>query len=128
MLDALFELIFEFLIEVLLQPLIELGLEIAARFFRRRPTLSTVLAYLLTALFGAFLGLMLSNMFPSRVFPVSTARGITLALSPLCAGLIMKGFGDWRRAKGHEPTILATFWGGAIFTFAVALVRWMRVK
>src|SRR6266705_2560840 len=126
MLDFLFELVFEFLTELLFQLLIELGFEYVAEFFRRRPTMGVALAYLWIALLGAFAGLIFVNMIPTRILPVPTIPGISVLLSPLFAGLIMKAFGDWRRNKGHEPTVLATFWGGALFAFTMALVRWLR--
>ncbi len=127
MLDALLELIFEFIIELISQTLMELGIECAAAYFRRHTTLGTVLGLIFIPLLGALMGLYLSNMIPERILPKPGVPGISLFLSPLVAGLLMKLFGDWRRSRGHEPTIMATFWGGALFAFSMALVRWMRV-
>jgi hypothetical protein len=59
---------------------------------------------------------------PSLLVP-----GVSLVLSPLSAGLVMKAFGDWRRRRGGDPSFLATFWGGALFAFSFALVRWLMV-
>jgi hypothetical protein len=127
MLDALLELVVEFVLEFLYQLVVEISLEYVAEFFRRRPTLSTVLAFIVIPLCGAFVGLFLSNMIPRRVLPRPTVPGISLLLSPLVTGMVMKLFGDWRRSHGHQPTALATFWGGALFAFSMALVRWLRV-
>ena len=127
MLDALLEFIFEFVAELIFQAITEVGLEWLGQFFRRRPTLSTVLAFIIIALFGGFIGLILSNMIPQRIVPRSVIPGISLVLSPLAAGMMMKLFGDWRRSRGHQPTVLATFWGGALFAFSMALVRWLRI-
>ncbi len=66
-------------------------------------------------------------MIPIRILPNSRFPGISLLLSPIAAGWIMKALGDWRRSRGHEPTVLATFWGGALFAFSMALVRRLRV-
>jgi hypothetical protein len=128
MLDALLELIFEFVFEFITQLVVEIGFEWVAEFFRRRPTLSTVLAFIAIPLFGGFIGLILSNLFPQRMISEPTIPGISLLLSPLATGMVMKLFGDWRRSRGHQPTVLATFWGGALFAFSMALVRWLRVS
>ena len=127
MVDALLELVVEFVFEFISQLVIELGFEYVAEFFRRRPTLSTVMAFIAIPLLGGFIGLILSNMFPQRIVPRATVPGISLLLSPLATGMVMKLFGDWRRSRGHKPTVLATFWGGALFAFSMALVRWLRV-
>jgi len=39
----------------------------------------------------------------------------------------MHWFGIWRRAEGRPPSTLATYQGGALFAFAMALVRWLVV-
>ena len=41
--------------------------------------------------------------------------------------LIEVSAGKWRRRLGGRPTYLATFWGGALFAFAAALVRWLTI-
>jgi hypothetical protein len=127
MLDLLFELILQFVVEFFFQIIIELGFESVAEYFRRRPRLRRVIALILIPLFGGFVGLFLSNMIPERILPKPGVPGVSLILSPLAVGLVMQWFGDWRRSRGHEPTTLATFWGGALFAFSMALVRWLRV-
>jgi len=127
MLDAMLELVVEVVLEFISQLLIEIGFEWIAECFHRRATLSTVLAFIAIPLFGGFIGLILSNTFPQRIVPGPTVPGISLLLSPLATGMVMKLFGDWRRSRGHQPTVLATFWGGALFAFSMALVRWLRV-
>src|SRR5437773_6266282 len=97
MLDALLELIVEFVVEFICQLLIEIGFEWVAEFFHRRPAFSTVLAFITIPLFGGFVSLILSNMLPQRIIPGPTVPGISLLLSPLATGLVMKLFGDWRR-------------------------------
>jgi hypothetical protein len=127
MLDALLEIVFEFLAEFLFQILIEIGFESLAEIFRRHRSLSLIASLITITLVGALVGLFWSNMFPRRILPKPAVTGISLFLAPICAGLVMKAFGDWRRRGGHEPTRLATFWGGFLFAFSVALVRWLRV-
>lgn len=134
MLEALLELVFQFIVEFLFQIVVELGFESLAEFIRRRPKLNTafgyigkVLSYSFISLVGGFVGLVLSNMIPERILPRPAVPGISLFLSPLLAGLVMKRFGDWQRDKGRQPTVLASFWGGALFAFSMSLVRWLRV-
>src|SRR5438552_4271663 len=127
MLDALLELIFEFIGEFIFQLATEACVEWIAEFFRGRRTLSLASAYLGLPLFGGFVGFILSNTIPWRIFRNPIIPGISLLLSPIATGLVMKLFGDWRRSRGHQPTVLATFWGGALFAFSMALVRWLRV-
>ena len=127
MLDALLELIFQFVVEFVFQIVVEIGFESFAENFRRRRSLPQVVALIVITLVGGVVGFFWSNLFPQRILPKPAVPGISLFLSPLCAGLVMKLFGDWRRSSGREPTALATFWGGALFAFSMAIVRWLRV-
>ena len=127
MLDALLELLFEFIFELVFQMLAELGFETVAKVFRRRPVIRIVTALIFIPLLGALIGLFLSNMIPHRILSKLSLPGISLFVSPLIAGLLMKLFGDWRRSQGHEPTMIATFWEGALFAFSLALMRWLRI-
>jgi hypothetical protein len=72
-------------------------------------------------------GSLISQLIPRRILPSPVIRGGSLFLSPLVAGLGMKFFGDWRTGKGHQRTVLGTFWGGAAFAFGMAFVRWLMV-
>jgi len=127
MIDTLLELLFEFIFELIFQMLAELGFECVSKFFRRRPVSRMIMALIFIPLLGALIGLFLSNIIPHRMLPKPSLPGISLFVSPLIAGLLMKLFGDWRRSQGHEPTLIATFWGGALFAFSMALMRWLRV-
>ncbi len=127
MLDALLELIFEFIVEFLFQIVIDVGFECFAENFRKHRSLPPLLAWIVIPLVGGLVGFFGSNMFPQRIFRGHEVPGISLLLAPLCTGMVMKLFGDWRRRNGRQPTTLATFWGGALFAFSMALVRWLRV-
>lgn len=127
MLDALFELLFEFIVEFLFQIIVDIGFECFAENFRKRRSLPPLLAWIVIPLAGGLVGFVGSNMFPQRIFRGDEVPGISLLLAPVCTGMVMKVFGDWRRRSGREPTSLATFWGGALFAFSMALVRWLRV-
>ncbi len=92
---------------------------------RRRRHANPVLAGLGYALIGALAGALSLLILPRRVLPVVGVRGASLILAPLATGLLMKTYGDFRRRRGHTTTGLATFWGGAIFAFSMALVRFL---
>ena len=128
MLEALIELIFEFLIELVFQIVVDIAFECLAENFRKRRSLHPYLALIVIPITGAAVGFFWSNMFPHRILRGLRVPGISLVLAPICTGLVMKTFGDWRRSRGREPTTLATFWGGALFAFSMALVRWLRVS
>jgi hypothetical protein len=77
---------------------------------------------------GAVIGAETSDLLPRRFFLVqSPFSGISLLLAPLGAGLVMQSFGWWRRQHARNSSWLATFWGGALFAFSIAFVRWMAV-
>jgi hypothetical protein len=48
-------------------------------------------------------------------------------LSPMLAGLVMHYYGRWRESRGSEPSYTATFLGGALFAFGMALVRFLLI-
>jgi hypothetical protein len=50
---------------------------------------------------------------------------LSLVLAPLATGLVMHLYGRWRRGRGHDTTYLATFWGGSLLAFAMALTRFL---
>jgi len=39
----------------------------------------------------------------------------------------MEQYGQWREENGGERSFIATFWGGALFAFSMALVRFLWV-
>jgi hypothetical protein len=54
--------------------------------------------------------------------------GASLALSPLMTGVVMAFYGRWRSRRGHAISSASTFWGGALFAFGMALVRFLLVR
>jgi hypothetical protein len=78
---------------------------------------------------GAVIGVETADLLPHRFFPVkSPSPGISLLLAPLGAGLLMQFFGSWQRRHARDSSWLATFWGGALFGFSIAFVRWIAVS
>ena len=77
---------------------------------------------------GAGSGALSSLWLPHQIFPSRGFRGVSLALAPLATGAVMKALGDWRRRQGKEVTLLATFWGGSAFAFALSLARLLSLR
>ena len=121
------ELLIELVVEVMAEALIELGFSSVGHSFRRREQENPFLSGLGILLLGAFLGLVMFRIVPERILSPSPAPAVSLLVSPLNAGLVMHFFGSMRRKRGKASTHLATFWGGALFAFAAALVRWLLV-
>jgi hypothetical protein len=76
---------------------------------------------------GALAGFITYLVFPQRMFTLVSFPGMSLIVSPLATGLVMKAFGDWRRNQGKKHSAVATFWGGATLAFSMAAVRFLLV-
>ena len=77
---------------------------------------------------GAVIGVESVDVLPHRFFPISgPISGVSLVLAPLVAGLMTQLFGYWRQRHHHISSWFATFWGGALFAFSIAFIRWMVV-
>lgn len=120
MAELLIELVVQLLAEIVFGPLVELFLEaVVTRDGRvRRP---------LVALFFILLGGVAAGVASSWVLAerlvTPLVPGASLFLSPLALGIAMHVFGGWRLSKGHTPTTLATFWGGAALGLGIAAGR-----
>jgi hypothetical protein len=90
--------------------------------------IAPVLAALGMIIGGAIAGIITVVLVPQRIISTLSIRGISLALSPMITGLVMKGHGSWRENRGMKHSYFATFWGGALFAFRMALVRFLFVK
>jgi hypothetical protein len=96
--------------------------------FRRGRTADPLVAGLWFVILGWLAGIAGAFLLPHRLLPkMSPLPGISLILAPASAGLAMHLFGQWRRRRGGDPTLLATFWGGALFAFAMAAARWLLI-
>lgn len=120
----LFELILPFLAEVAM----ELGFESVRHATRRGRAANPWLAGLGLFLLGVVFGFVSAMVAPHRVWrPLLHPAGISVLIAPLVNGAVMQLFGAWRRSRGGDPSLLATFWGGASFAFGLALARWWWV-
>ncbi len=131
MLEFLAELILSLFGDILLQgateALMEFGFESLSSLCRSQRATNPLLAGCGLALVGGALGLVFALLAPHRLLPAAHFPGLSLLVAPVGVGWLMHTFGRWRRKRGGNPTSLATFWGGAIFAFSLALVRWLMV-
>ena len=127
MIEGLLELILEITIEMVAELALELGFESVAHSLRGSRSANPTLAAVGLVIIGALFGFASSWLVPYRFSPTLVFSGISLLLAPLATGTLMHAFGSWRRARGGDPTYLASFWGGAVFAFAMSAVRWALV-
>jgi hypothetical protein len=119
--------LWEIVLQVSGELLIELGFEAVGEPFRRRSRAHPVLAGLGVALLGGAAGALTSLVWPARILQPGPVRGASLIVSPLFTGVVMERYGQWREDRGATRSYIATFWGGAIFAFSMALVRFVWV-
>jgi hypothetical protein len=105
----------------------ELFLESIGHLFKSRRRRNPALAFVAIVGLGCFFGWLFSVICPERLLPFMSIPGISLVIAPLLAGAVMYAFGRWRRTKDHNTTLLATFWGGAVFAFCASGVRFLIV-
>jgi hypothetical protein len=125
LLGLLVEIFGEFLIEMLfgvaaeaLETFIFAGLKIST---------ASISAFGL-AIVGAIAGLLSSWAFPHRLFVVRvTLPGVSLLVAPLVTGLSLDFAGRQLRRFYKNPGSIATFRGGVVFAFSMAVVRWWLV-
>ena len=128
MLEILLELLFELLIQVVGEFIITLGWESLGHALRSERKANPVLAMLGWAIIGSICGVISALIFPQRILPRSRLSGVSLMVAPLITGALMKAVGDRRREAGKETTVLATFWGGSIFAFTLAVARLLIIR
>jgi ABC-type uncharacterized transport system permease subunit len=75
-------------------------------------------------LVGVVAGLLSAWLFPHRLIATRVViPGASLVLAPLATGYAMHLFGARLRRFGRYPSHLATFRGGALCAFSIALIR-----
>ena len=74
-------------------------------------------------LFGAVLGVVSWWVWPYRIVASGPYPGISLLISPLVNGLLANALGTLADNHDRPRTYLSTFWGGALFAFGMAGVR-----
>jgi hypothetical protein len=129
--EFILELVLTTLWEIVLQisgeSLVELGFHSVGEPFRRRSRAHPGLAAVGLVLLGAAAGALTSLIWPARIFQPGPVPGASLVLSPLITGVVMHRYGEWREDRGRTRSSVATFWGGALFAFSMASVRFLWV-
>ena len=89
---------------------------------------SPIVAAIGHVLLGALAGAASMAVLPHRLVANPPMAGLSLILSPLGNGLVMQAIGRWWDTHPDDRPALFTFRAGAIFAFAMALVRflWLR--
>lgn len=124
----LLEFVLEIFGEFVLQIIFELATEALGGLIsdrkERRPAVSAVVL----VFGGAAAGFLSAWLFPNRLIVTRVVvPGVSLLLAPLATGLAMHLLGRRLRHLARRATSLATFWGGALFAFSMALIRWWLV-
>ena len=133
MLEAILGFVIEALGEVVVelfgQIIMAVLIESVAQAFRRGKKVDRRVAAFGLLLLGAICGGLSCLIFPHRLMTAANPRfrGLSLILAPLATGACTNMLGEWLRSRGRQPTAIATFWGGATFAFAMALVRWLCI-
>ena len=129
--EVIAEIIFTLLGEIVFQAFIELLFELGIGSVRSTPKSTKAthpfIAGLGFSILGAIVGLIMSWAFPERIVPGIDLHGFSIVIAALGTGTVMMFYGRWRIASGKRTTYLATFWGGSLFAFFMALTRWMLV-
>ena len=72
---------------------------------------------------GIGAGVVISFVFPDRIFKPIPITGISLLITPFVMGLVMSLVGKWKVTHDRKPSFKATFLGGALFGLAAAGTR-----
>jgi hypothetical protein len=115
----------EIVLQLLGELLLELGFHSTGDSFRDRSRAHPLLGRLGALLLGAIAGALTRIAWPGPIFDPGPFRGISLIVSPLVTGFVMDRYGEWRERRGGSRSVFATFWGGALFAFGMAIVRFV---
>ena len=133
--EIIVELVLNVLVEVLGQVLLEFPAEVFGsrqksrhHVAEKRRPLHPALALGGCALAGAAVGVIGASLFPQRLLPFRGIPGVSMVIAPVATGAVMHMYGRWRRGRGLNTTILATYWGASTFAWAMALARFLMVR
>jgi len=119
MVEIVLQILFEFLGELLLM----FGVESVASPFQPASQSNRFLAFAGLFIMAVASALVASLFVPNRLLPPTRIFGTSLLVSPPLVGAAMHLFGRWRVGRGKPRTHMASFWGGAFYSFVFALTR-----
>ncbi|WLT30418.1 hypothetical protein [Geothrix sp. PMB-07] len=117
------EIVLQILIEFLGELLLMFGVESVVAPFQPAKATNRILAFSGLFILAVASSLIFSLFAPNRLLPQFRVAGVSLLISPILVGSVMHIFGQWRTERGKPITHLATFWGGAYYSFFFALTR-----
>ena len=77
---------------------------------------------------GIVAGIVISLVFPDRIFKTIPLTGISLLITPLVMGVVMSLVGKWKVNHDRKPSFMATFLGGAMVGLAAAGTRLIYIS
>ena len=77
---------------------------------------------------GIVAGIVISGVFPDRIFSTIPITGVSLLITPLVMGLLMSLVGKWKVNHDRKTSFMATFLGGALFGLAAAATRLIHIS
>lgn len=128
MFEILFSALWEIVLQIVSELVLESGYYATKESFRRRTRAHPGVAAIGVFLMGALGGLLSWLILPGRIVQRGPIPGLSLIVAPIVTGLVMDRWGEWRDSRGSERSFMATFSGGALFAFAMALVRFLLLK
>lgn len=130
--EFLFSLLFEYVfqeISAFVTSVFDDGFpELFRRFARRKESPNRLMDLFSSIVIGVIFGMLSVLVIPMQIIKTVTVPGISLLLAPLLVGSTMYMWGRYRSGKGQRVSTMATFWGGALFAFSSALVRFLFLQ
>ena len=121
--ESAIEILFELLLQLVFEALAEMGISSVRHATSRSRHANPALAALGFLLLGGLCGALSGWLLPNRLLPAPPVANISLVAAPVAGGVMMHLYGKWKRTAGKDPSLLATYWGGALFAFAFAIAR-----
>lgn len=115
----------EILLQSIGQVLFELGFYSLVDTLQRKKRRNPFIAGVGYSLWGGILGGLSLLVLPESLISKPEYRMLNLIFVPIAAGYSMAKVGVWRRKKGQDILRLDSFFYGALFAFATALVRFI---
>ena len=115
----------EILLQSIGQVLFELGFYSLVDTLQRKKQRNPFITGVGYSLWGGILGGLSLLVLPESLISKPEYRMLNLIFVPIAAGYAMAKVGAWRRKKGQDILRLDSFFYGALFAFATALVRFI---